>query len=219
MTGTITALEAQKRNPERVNVYLDGEFAFGLAAITAARLQRGQTLSDAEIAALKAQDAIDQAVDQAVRLLTYRPRSTAEIRRYLGQKGAAPEVIDAALARLEQLGYLDDLAFARFWVANRDEFNPKGPLALRQELSEKGVPRALVDQAMAEVDFTDAAYRALMRRARHLQGQDRREVKRRVYDFLARRGFAADTIREVAARVLDELGTPTTNLDDDTFEE
>ncbi len=72
---------------------------------------------------------------------------------------------------------------------------------------------------MAEVDFSDAAYRALMRRARHLQGQDRREVKRRVYDFLARRGFVADTIREVAARVLDELGTPTTDLDNDTFEE
>ena len=80
MTGTITALIAQKRNKDRVNVYLDGEFAFGLAAIEAIRLRQGQVLSDEEIEHLKALDEIERAHERALNLLSYRPRSAQEIR-------------------------------------------------------------------------------------------------------------------------------------------
>ena len=58
MAGTITALEIQKHNQERVNVYLDGEFAFGLTVLEAARLKKGQALSDNEISALRAKDSV-----------------------------------------------------------------------------------------------------------------------------------------------------------------
>ncbi len=208
MPGMVTALVVQPRNKERVNVYLDGVYGFSLTLIEAARLHRGQVLSDDEIAALKAQDAIEQAVDRAVRFLSYRPRSSSEIRRYLTQKGVEPLAIDAALDRLQTLGYVDDRAFARFWVANRDEFNPKGPLALRQELREKGIPSAIIEQALAEVDFADAAWRAVERRASRWQDLDRRAFQQKVYQFLARRGFLAETVADVTARLLEELGIP-----------
>lgn len=208
MPGTITALEVQQRNKQRVNVYLDGEYSFSLALIEAARLRRGQTLSDEEIAELKARDALEQAVDQAVRFLSYRPRSISEVRRYLEQKGAAPPVIDATIARLEKLGYVDDLAFARFWVSSRDEFNPKGPLALRQELREKGVSNSIIDQVLAEVDFADAAYRAVQRRVQRLRNLDRQAFRQKVYPYLARRGFVAETVHDVMARLMEELEIP-----------
>ena len=90
MGRTITALEIQKRHKDRVNVYLDGEFAFGLPVIEAARLHSGQELSEEEIKALQAVDSLARAFDQAVRLLARRPYSTAEIRRNLEFETSAP---------------------------------------------------------------------------------------------------------------------------------
>jgi len=208
MPATITALEVQKHDKERVSVFLEGEYAFSLTLIEAARLHKGQTLSDEEIAVLRANDSIERAVDQAVRFLSYRPRSSSEIRDNLTQKQYPPEAVEAALERLTRLGYVDDLAFARYWVSNRDEFRPKGPLALRQELREKGIPGNLCDQVLAEVDFADAAYRAAQRAIKRLSGLDQATFRQKVYEFLARRGFRADTIRDVSGRLLEELEIP-----------
>lgn len=208
MPATISALEVQKRNKERVSVFLDGEYAFSLTLIEAARLHKGQTLSDSEIAELRARDSIERAVDQAVRFLSFRPRSTSEIRDNLTKKQVPPEAIEAALERLTQLGYVDDLAFARYWVNNRDEFRPKGPLALRQELREKGITSRLCDQVLAEVDFADAAYRAVQRQVRRWNGLDQTTFRQKVYEFLARRGFRAETIRDVTGRLQEELEIP-----------
>ena len=87
MAGKITTLKFQKKNKERVNVYLDGKYAFSLQAILAARLHKGQTLSDEEIEGLLQEDAFQKAYDKTLNFLTYRPRSRAEVRRYLQHKG------------------------------------------------------------------------------------------------------------------------------------
>jgi len=87
MGRRITGLRFQKHTAERVNVYLDGHFAFGLPAIEAARLRVGQELSEAEIERLRALDAEQKAYDRAVRFLAFRPRSEAEVRRHLAQAG------------------------------------------------------------------------------------------------------------------------------------
>ncbi|MBN1963434.1 MAG: RecX family transcriptional regulator [Anaerolineae bacterium] len=208
MSGTITALEVQKRNKERVNVYLDGEYAFSLAMIEAAHLHQGQALSADDIAALQARDAVERAVESAVRFLSYRARSIHEVRQNLTKKDFSPATIDEAIARLERLGYLSDLAFARMWTGNRDAFNPKGPLALRQELRQKGVPQPIIEQALGELDFSDAAYRAAHKQATRLRDQDSRVFKQKLYQFLARRGFKSDTVRDVIARLVDELAIP-----------
>jgi len=129
MAGTITALEVQRNNKERVNVYLDGEFAFGLTMLDAARLRKGQQLTDAEIAALKSTDSLQQAYERAVRFLGQRPRSTAEVRHNLTDKEVDASVVEEVIARLEGQGYLDDAAFARYWITNRQQFRPRGARA------------------------------------------------------------------------------------------
>ena len=86
MAGTISALRYQKRNKNRVNVYVDDQFAFGLAAIEAARLRVGQALSDDDIARLRRQDDVERAHERALNFLSYRPRSEAEVRRNLRKK-------------------------------------------------------------------------------------------------------------------------------------
>jgi regulatory protein len=94
MTGRITALERQKKNPDRVSVYLDGRFAFGLPAIVAVRLTQGQHLSDAEITALQGEGAAESAYNKTLDYLSYRPRSRSEVEAYLQKRGVSEEQRD-----------------------------------------------------------------------------------------------------------------------------
>ncbi|HLY24892.1 MAG TPA: RecX family transcriptional regulator, partial [Aggregatilineales bacterium] len=190
---------------ERVNVFLDGEFAFGLALIEAAMLHKGQQLSDAEISALKAGDEVQQAYDRAIRFLGQRPRSTAEVRRSLSQRQIDAGVIDEVIARLEGQGYLDDAAFARYWIGNRQQFRPRGERALRFELREKGVPDSIIGETLSGFDTSEAAYQAAQDRARRLRGLEKREFREKLGAFMARRGFDFETVREVTDRLWAEI--------------
>ena len=204
MSRTITKLEVQKRSADRVSVYLDGEFAFGLPTLEAARLHPGQVLSEDEIAALREIDAVARAVDRAVRLLARRPYSRAEIRRNLESKEIAPAVIDDALNRLERLGYVDDRAFALYWIENRERFRPRGPRALRYELRQKGVSDSIIDEALEGLDPASSARQAAEDKARRLRGLDPDEFRQRIGSFLIRRGFEYDVVREVVDHLLAE---------------
>lgn len=207
MAGTITALKVQKKNPNRVNVYLDGRFAFGLPDIVAARLKRGQTLSDQEITSLQAEDAVEKAYNRCLDYLTYRPRSRSEVRTYLKKYEVEEAHAEAVIARLERAGLIDDEAFARFWVENRESFRPRGPLALRHELRQKGVDDRTIDQVLDPVDTVDSAYRSGRKKAEQLRHADRDTFYRKLTAFLARRGFDYDTAREVTEGLWNELQT------------
>lgn len=203
--GVITALEIHKRNKERVSVYLDGEYAFSLSLIEAARLRKGQALTPDEVERLRAADRVDQAVDRAAYFLRFRPRSAAEIRRHLADKQFAPEVIAAALERLTAQGYVDDAAFARYWVENRSEFKPVSPAALRYELRHKGLDDATIADALDGLDAEALAYRAGLGLARRLRPQSRQEFRSRLASFLQRRGFSYAITRDVTQRLIEEF--------------
>ena len=202
--GTISALEPQKKNAGRVNVYLDGEFAFGLEIVDAVHLKVGQKLSDAEIAVLKTQNQAGRAYERAIRLLARRAHSNAEIRRSLLDAEVPDEIIEATLERLSSQGYVDDLAFAQAWVADRQNFRPTSAKALRYELRAKGVADAVIDEALAGFDKAQAAYKALRGQARRIAGMDRRTIFTRLGAFLARRGFDYETARIAIEQLINE---------------
>jgi regulatory protein len=203
--GKITTLEASKRDPSRVNVYLDGEYAFSLALDDAARLRKGQELTDAEIAALKGADAVVRAVDSASRFLAVRPRSIQEVRDNLIRKRFEDAVIAQAIDKLQALGYLDDQAFAAFWVRERRTFKPLGARALRYELRQKGISESMIREALADIDAEEDALRAAQGQARKLRGLSRRDFRQKLGAFLQRRGFAyedaARAVRQLQAEI------------------
>lgn len=208
MAGIITGLKFQQHTADRVNVYLDEQYAFALPDVEAARLRVGQFLDDAAIARLQLVDRRQKAYDRAVRFLSFRPRSTAEVRRYLVEGEHETEIVEAVIARLNEAGYLNDTEFARFWVENRQQFRPKGTAALRQELRLRGVETETIELALDALDPTDAAYRAAQPRAQRLlrqTGGDPALLRRKLSEFLLRRGFDYATSREVVARLLAEL--------------
>jgi regulatory protein len=206
MAGTITELKFQQRNKERVNIYLDGEYAFGLNAVEAARLHKGQVLSEAEIAELKDQDERNRAFDRAVKFLSYRPRSRVEVERYLRGKSIDKAVRDDVIGRLEQAKYLDDEAFARFWLENRERFRPRGARALRYELRQKGVGHEIISQVLSDLDDEASAWRAVEGRLSRWSSLPGEEFRQKVVGYLSRRGFDYSTITltlEKAGHVLD----------------
>ena len=190
MAGTITALQFQKRNKDRVNVYIDGQFAFGLVAIEAVHLKVGQTLSDDDIARLQVQDEVGRAYERALNFLSYRPRSEAEVRRNLRKKGIEEAVIETVVDRLMRAGLLDDQEFARYWVENLLRFKPRGVRALRHELRAKGVSDPVIADALANLDEEAAARQVAETGARRLSHRDPRDFRRRLVAYMARRGFS-----------------------------
>lgn len=198
----ITAIEKQRRR-RRANVYLDGRFTFSLSLglLTEAGLHEGDALTPQQVDSLRQADVRHQAHEAALRLLAYRPRSEAEIRQRLARRGLPPQVVQETIARLRDQGLLSDAAFARFWVETRDQTSPRGRRLLWQELAAKGIERETIRQAIAPVAEEDAALRAAQKKARHLQDQDYPVFRRRLGDFLLRRGFPYPTVRTIVERL------------------
>jgi regulatory protein len=161
-------------------------------------------------------------LEAAARFLEARSRSVAEVRRRLGRAGYRAELVDGAIARLTELGMLDDATFGRAWVESRDRARPRGEIALRRELGLKGVDRAIVDELLEErrdqasagpdADGADlvAARRLLVRNERALaRVTDPRQRRQRAYALLARNGFDPETCRRGSS----ELLAPAVELD------
>ena len=204
MSGIVTAMKVQKRNPQRVNIYLDGEYAFGLARITAAWLQIGQQLSDEKIAELKSKDSHEAAYQKALGFLDYRPRSSADVRKNLEKHGYDTEVIEQVLERLRGSRLVDDEQFAHTWVENRSEFRPRGRRLLSNELRQKGLDDEAIDTALSELDEEALATQAALKYQRKLHGLPKPEFRRKLAGFVARRGFGYDVIAPVLERVWQE---------------
>jgi regulatory protein len=202
----ITALKQQQRNQERVNVYLDDEFAFGLPLEAALGLRVGQTLTDGEIAALQDRDQFVRLRSQAERYLSYRPRSTVELRRHLLRKGHEEVLVDRVIAYLSERSLLDDFAFARYWVEQRVTFKPRSQMALRQELYARGVEAATIDAALADVDEAAAAHDAASKQAWKWQELPYDQFRVKLGAFLQRRGFSYDIIRTEIEQAWAEFG-------------
>jgi regulatory protein len=203
--GEITTIRRQARHAGRVNIDLDGSFAFGLAEILAVGLKVGQTVSAAQVEDLLARDQVETGYQRAIKLVGRRPRTEQEIRRYLHGKGLAEPAQDAVVDQLQRAGWLDDAEFARMWVENRTAFRPRGSTALRAELRRKGVPSSAIEAALSDWDETQAVNRAARKAARRYQNTDCDDFHKRVGAYLARRGFRQDQIRAVVPRVWREI--------------
>jgi regulatory protein len=152
----------------------------------------------------------------AARFLQTRPRSIAEVRRYLAGKGYNIELAEAAVGRLLALGMLDDEAFARAWLESRDRARPRGEPVLRRELAQKGIDREVVATLLDErrereteadvpygegADLRAAERLVERRRAALMRVSDPRLRAQRAYALLARNGFGPDVCRAACARL------------------
>lgn len=211
----ITALEPQMNNPERINLYVDGRFLLGVnaAIVLQMGLRLDQELSPSQLDLLQSEEVEQRAVDRALNYLSYRPRSREEVRRYLRRKETPPEIIEAALARLDRLDFVNDRTFAGFWIESREQFSPRGARALKNELRMKGVERDVVDEMVNDEQDEERALRAGRKKAIALANApniDFATFRNRLGSFLQRRGFGyqvtARTVRALWKELKEETG-------------
>lgn len=207
MAGRITALKQQKRSSDRVNIFIDDQFAFSTSLNAALGLKKGQLLSDDDISALKAEAEVEKAYQRALHYLGYRARSRREVETYLAGKEISPTAIEAVIIRLNHHGYLNDTAFSETWVRDRETLKPKSTRALRYELRQKGVADADMDAALDLVDDAENAWRLTEARLAYWLQLDEPTLKRKLGGYLQRRGFDYEIIRTVLERVLAERET------------
>lgn len=200
----VTAIEKQRRG-KRLNLFLDGRFAISLSPDVAreAGLRVGDEVDEGRLSALREAETRSHAMAASLRLLSYRPRSEAELRQRLSRRGAPPALVEMTLARLRELGLVDDAAFARAWVERRERASPRGRSLLRHELRAKGVADEALAAPLEDVDEEDAALRAGERRAAALRDLAYPEFRHRLGSFLRRRGFSYETVRSTVDTLWD----------------
>ena len=145
-----------------------------------------------------------QARNAALRLLTIRPRTVAEMRERLEPRFGA-DLVEQTLAWLLSEGLLNDAEFARQWRSSRERRKPRSRRMIEQELRSKGVAEDLASDALEDYDSYDAARRAAARYAARQKGSGRETFNRRVGAFLERRGFEYEVIRRILLELREEL--------------
>lgn len=183
------------------------------------RLAVGGELSPELAARIGEEAAALGAYDRALNMLAFQARSARDLRRRLVQKGEDPARVDTAIERLVANGLLDDASFARQFARSRVAGQGASKRRLQQDLFKRGVGREVADEAIAEVltdegvDEGEVVERVARKKARSLAKLDAPTRRRRLYAFLARRGYEADAIRRAMAAVLDRGETD--ELDDE----
>ncbi len=205
----ITAIRVGKGRGKRVNVFLDNKFAFSLEAEVAVRegLQVEQELFASQIEALARSDHFHRCFNAAAHYLSYRPRSEFELIERLHRRGFDDDSIEMVIAKLKEQGLVDDVAFAQFWKDNRESFSPRSQWLTKLELRRKGITNDIIDQVVDIVNDDNSAYRAALSKARSLSLSDYTSFRRRLGEYLKRRGFGYAVINHTIEQLWQEKET------------
>ena len=199
----ITLIESQKHDENRVNVYLDGSFAFGLEKDVLIRhhLHEGDTINDQVIDGVLLSEERTQAKEKALSLLSYRARSTKELKNRLKEKGFTERTIQRVIKDFLRVGLLDDRNFASSYVQTRMLQKPMAKRLLRVELGRKGINETLTESAINESYGCESEFevaRSLVKKKWSRKTEtDERKKKKKIADFLLRRGFDWEVITSI----------------------
>ncbi|OGY09217.1 MAG: hypothetical protein A2700_03120 [Candidatus Blackburnbacteria bacterium RIFCSPHIGHO2_01_FULL_44_64] len=197
----------QQRNKNRVNVYLDGKFAFSVTLESALEnnLKLEKILSQEEMEKLRGKDFDDKIFSRLTSFAVRRPHSKKEIEIWLHRKGIQNEEKEKFINRLIEIGLINDEEFAKWWADQRVTFRAKPAKMIKMELRAKGVEDEIITRTLEEQEGPtdeERAQRVLTKKYGKIpKAQDMKE-KKRIYDFLLRRGFSYETIKKVLAQNL-----------------
>ncbi len=214
----ITDITVGIKNPNRVNVLVDGVFRFSLDIFQVSELgiKIGKEYTEQELVELETESQFGKLYARTLEYTMLRPHSAREIRDYLWKKtrttkyksrsgdikervGVSQEVTDRVFARLEAKGYIDDAKFARWWVENRNQRKGTSLRKLQAELSLKGVPAGVIEQALGESARHDSDELTKIIAKKRSKYPD----EQKLMQYLARQGFSYDDIKNALSQELD----------------
>lgn len=202
----ITDIEIQKNNKTRANVYLDGEFAFGLEMLTVMKLglKIGKDVSEETLQEAVFDSEKSVALTKAVGYLSRAMKTRKQMRDYLVGKGYSKQIIDYVLDKLQEYRYVDDELYAKLYVEQNSA--GKGERRIRQELQLKGVPNFVIDKyCIIPSETLDDSARALAQKYMRNKIRDAKTLSK-LQRFLLSRGYDFDTVNRITRNYSQEIG-------------
>jgi len=207
----ITGLSSQQKDPNRINVLVDGKFRFSLdiSQVTDLGIRVGKEFTEEELDEFEVESQFGKLYGRALEYCIMRPHSAREVRDYLYRKtrstrvrnkrtgeikerpGVSTELTTRVFERLLSKGYIDDAKFTRWWVENRNQRKGTSRRKLQSELSSKGVASGIIEDALISTDRNDSDELAKIvakKRAKYPDNQ-------KFMQYLARQGFSYDDIK------------------------
>ncbi len=196
----ITRLVQGKKNPNRVNLYLDNQFALALSIdkVGERDLKKGLELTEAQIDDLKDTDETDYIYAKLLNFLSYRPRTIKEVRDRLYKydvRDATKQ--DVLVNKLKSQGYLDDSSFASWFIASRNTHRPRSTRLLKSELKSKGVSEEIIQAVLTQITPESETIHRLLTKKLGLGRTLAQPERQKLLAYLSRQGFAWDKIAEV----------------------
>ena len=192
----VSAIKAQVKNPNRVSIYIDGQYSFSLNPnqLLEQKLRVGLEITAEQLADLQRASQFGKYLDRALNYATIRPRSEKEFLDYARRKKWDPQEAQDILGRLVRGGYIDNRRFTRAWVENRQLNKPVSRRRLVLELKQKGVPEQIISEVLSERAFDEQeSLRRLIDKKRKLtRYQDDDKLTR----YLLTQGFRYEDVRK-----------------------
>jgi regulatory protein len=201
----VITLITQQKSKNRVNVYLDNKFGFGidLDNFVLLGLRVGQELSEEKLTEIIKKAEFQKTYEKILKFSMFRPRSRYEINSWLKRKKVPEQIWSDLIKKIEHLDLLDDLKFAKWWIDQRNNFKPRSKKLLKLELQQKGIDREIILESLMdeEIDEVEVASKLLTRKKSLLEKLPDENAKQKLIGFLARKGFDWETIEAAIERV------------------
>lgn len=196
----ITSIKAQK-SKKRVNVFLDGEFSFGLDLENFMKLQLkvNQELTQEEINEIIKKAEFQKCLDKTLRFAMTRPRSLKEIKDYFRRKEVPESIKIEILNKLKKLELLNDQKFAKWWVTQRLEFRSKSKKDITFELRQKGIDNNIIKDILdnSEIDEVKIVKSLIAKKSYKWQKYNEKERKQKISQYLVGKGFDWNVVNDV----------------------
>lgn len=204
----ISKIETQKKNKDRLNIYIDDAFAFGLSVDVFVKynLKKDQEIDNEFIEEILLAEENNKAINLGVKYLSYRQRSIKEVKDHLKRKGYEESIVQITIDYLVEKKYLNDLEFAESFIRDKSYLNKYGINKIRYELMNKGISKEIIARTLKFDD--DEEYNNAMelahKKMKSYKKLDRDSIYRKLGGFLQRKGYRYDTVSKVIRDVLDE---------------
>ncbi|MFB3895728.1 MAG: regulatory protein RecX [bacterium] len=198
----ITSISPQKKHRNRYSLFVDDQFYAGVdaAVVEMLGLKKGLQVEPGKLQTILEQEEYQQAKNYLFRLLSRRLYSCAEVRKKLATRDYEPKLIDRIITEFINQDWLNDIQFAIQWTESRLRSKPRGLALIRRELYQKGIDKEVIQDVLEkytnpEAEF-DRAIAALRKKKNYTSEPDLLKRKRKIYAYLARRGFNPETIEQ-----------------------
>ena len=216
----ISDIQLQKKNPKRVNIFVDGKYAFGISRELKIinKLQINTEINQENIEKLVFADQVERLYEKAIKFLSFRPRSEKEVHDNLLQKLKLTDKgeeeknnfersISEVIKKLKKLGLINDSEFAVWWVEQRTKFKNTSPRIIKSELFKKGINKEIIEEILIEsqVDPFQLAVEAGRKKLNSFKKLDERTFKEKMNRFLASRGFDWEIVKRAVDTLIKEV--------------